>query len=222
MAGGSSQRVAVWNATSGDLVYTSDPLGAFELSAIQFSPDGSILVASSKSGTWVFDTSSWTEAHFIANPGQPSWVIRFTPDGREMLTAEAHTGTVAVYDTESWEQLRTLEGGAGQSRDMALSSDGSLVALSSNDGLVHVLLVETGEIIEILSLGEADVTNVEFVNDDRHLLVTDSLGPVQILTLDVDELVSIGLSRVTRPFTEQECLTYHIDPCPPVEDIRSR
>ena len=222
MAGGSSQRVAVWDAWSGDLIYTSDPLGAFALSAIQFSPDGSTLVVSSKSGMWVFDTATWAEVHFIANPGQPSWVLRFNPDGSELIAAEAHTGSIAVYDTGSWEQIRTLEGGAGQSRDMAVSGDGTLVALSSNDGLIHVMSVETGEIVEVLSLGEADVTNVEFIDDDRHLLVTDGLGPVQVLTLDIDELVSIGRSRVTRPFTDQECDTYHIDPCPTVEEIRSR
>ena len=40
-------------------------------------------------------------------------------------------------------------------------------------------------------------------------------GLVTGLTFDVDELLRIGLSRVTRTLTDQECRTYlHLDTCP--------
>jgi hypothetical protein len=40
-------------------------------------------------------------------------------------------------------------------------------------------------------------------------------GLVASLTFDVDELVRIGRSRVTRSLTAQECRTYlHLNRCP--------
>ena len=36
-----------------------------------------------------------------------------------------------------------------------------------------------------------------------------------VMTIDVDELLRIARSRLTRPLTEEECQTYlHVDVCP--------
>ena len=115
-----------------------------------------------------------------------------------------------------------ISGGEGQTRDLALSSDGLMVALSSNDGLIHVIDLATGAILDILTVGSEDATNVEFIHDDRHLLVTSLDGPVEILTLDASELIAISALRITRSFDPEECATFHLDPCPTLEEIRSR
>ena len=51
---------------------------------------------------------------------------------------------------------------------------------------------------------------------ERHLLVTPTDGPdVYVMTVDVDELLEIARSRVTRDLTDEECQTYlHVDACP--------
>ena len=42
-----------------------------------------------------------------------------------------------------------------------------------------------------------------------------------VITLDPKDLASVGRARVTRAFTEVECLTYDIDPCPTtLEELR--
>ena len=46
-------------------------------------------------------------------------------------------------------------------------------------------------------------------------------GTLRVYTLDHDELVQIAQSRVSRAFTEDECATYHIDPCPTVDDMKT-
>jgi hypothetical protein len=62
---------------------------------------------------------------------------------------------------------------------------------------------------------------VDFADDDRHLLVTAmATGDLHKVTIDTDELLGIARQRVTRGFTETECTTYHIDPCPTLEEIR--
>jgi hypothetical protein len=62
---------------------------------------------------------------------------------------------------------------------------------------------------------DAPIENVEFL-DNRHLLVVPANGPdMLIMTLDVDELLRIAHSRLTRGFTTEECRTYlHVDRCP--------
>ncbi len=35
-----------------------------------------------------------------------------------------------------------------------------------------------------------------------------------VVTLDAADLAAAGKTKVTRAFTETECLTYAIDPCP--------
>ena len=54
-----------------------------------------------------------------------------------------------------------------------------------------------------------------------HLLITSSTGPIEILTLDADELVQIAQSRITRGFTESECEFYELDPCPSREQLKA-
>ena len=61
---------------------------------------------------------------------------------------------------------------------------------------------------------------VEFLNDD-HLLVFARGHPALVVTIDVPELIEIARSKVTRSFTEGECTTYHIDPCPTLQDIQT-
>jgi WD40 repeat protein len=222
--GGWSKRWIVWDTTTGQPVHVGAPgeWAEFSLSAVQFSPSGEIVAVSNKTGTAIYDTSNWARIAFIPHTGTPSWVLRFTPDGRFLVSAQAHTGDVRVFDTSDWDaEPRFLPAGSGQTRDMALSTDGSLIATSSNDGLIHVLSLDSGLAVEVLTIGDVDVTNVEFIDSDERLLVTSSQGPVQILTLDWNELIAIGRSRVVRPFSDEECRTYRIDPCPTLEEIKT-
>jgi hypothetical protein len=52
-------------------------------------------------------------------------------------------------------------------------------------------------------------------------LVEAAEGSLHLLTLDVDELVQIARSRLTRTLTDTECDTYRFDPCPTLEAIKT-
>ncbi|MCL1692613.1 MAG: protein kinase [Actinomycetia bacterium] len=217
---GRAQRVIVWDAATGDVVFLTEQLGAYPFSSVQFNPDGSMLSASGKAGTWTFDTSDWSEVAMVTHPGRPSWAMRYTPDGSQLITAQAHRGQLRIFDTGTWEQ-RDISTGRGQSRDMTISSDGRIVALATNIGLIHIVDIETGTILETYPLPDTDVTNVEFIDNDRHLLITTAFGPVEVLTLDIDELIRESKSRLSRTFTDTECSTYNIDPCPTLEELQT-
>ena len=65
-----------------------------------------------------------------------------------------------------------------------------------------------------LGFDGAIIGTIRFL-DDTHLLVVPRFSPSAIVvTLDPEDLATRGKAKVTRAFTETECLTYDIDPCP--------
>lgn len=214
IAGGIAQKAVVWDMSTRQIEFVTELSKIEPFSSIAFSPDGTLLAVSSKSAMWVYDTSTWDLAtEPIAHVGRPSWVMQFSADGTELITAQAHSGDIRIYDTTTWEE-RNILGGPSQTRDMAISDDESMVALADRDGGIHVLDLQTGDLIELISQADRDITNIEFINDDRHLLITSSTGPAEILTLDPNELVNIARSRISRGFSAEECEFYQLDPCP--------
>lgn len=219
MAGGDSQRFIVWDPATGEPRFISDKIGnTYPLSAVQFSPSGDVVVVSSKQGSWVFDAADWEQVGFLSHMGAPVWALRFEPDGSRLVQAQAHTGDVATWDTETWDLTSTFEAGAGQIRDLEISPDSSIVATAHNDGLVAVHNLLTGDLLHVLPVG-GDVTNIEFVDGHRHLLVTTAFGSVEVFTLDMDELLATARSRLIRAFTPVECAEFNLDPCPSYKEL---
>ncbi len=110
----------------------------------------------------------------------------------------------------------------GGVNDLALNQDGSLLASAGVDGFVRVWDVATRSLLHQIPVSPTgDVGGVDFVGDTQHLLVTAlETGELRKVTSDTEELLGIARSRVTRGFTDTECTTYHIDPCPTLEEIR--
>ena len=108
-----------------------------------------------------------------------------------------------------------LSGGhGGDLKGVRVSPDGRLIAPRDSTGLVRIWDLSTGEALQGIPL-QGQAQNAEFL-DDRHLLVTGENGPdAYVMTVDVDELLDIARSRVTRDLTDEECRTYlHVDACP--------
>ncbi len=63
------------------------------------------------------------------------------------------------------------------------------------------------------------------ISADGSLLATaghnsDGVRVLLLLTIDNEKLLDLARSRVTRGFSDTECSTYQIDPCPTLEEIR--
>jgi WD40 repeat protein len=103
---------------------------------------------------------------------------------------------------------------------MAVSDDETMVALADREGNVHVLALATGELLDLISPDDRDITNVEFIDDDRHLLITGANGPIEIITLDAEELLQIARDRISRTFTAAECERFELSLCQTLADLR--
>jgi serine/threonine protein kinase/DNA-binding SARP family transcriptional activator/WD40 repeat protein len=219
LSGGVSGSVSVWDSVSGEMLFNSDRLmpptendPSNDGPTIAFDPGGGRLVVSTRDELLVYDTATWSIAGRIPMERMTRFV--FTPDGEHLIGATPNM-SILVIDTATWQLSRSLRGHRGHISDLGVSPDSSMIASSDVSGLVRIWDLETGTPLQAMSLGEQSVQNVEFLNSS-HLLVTPQTGPnALILTIDVDELVEIARSRVTRGFTTEECQAYlRLDVCP--------
>ena len=206
-------RVGVWDVRSGRRLWLSEPEAG---DIVGFSPQSDLLAYEERPDVRVVKTESWTEVTSL-----PTAVFQydliFGPDGGRLLASNAQEGLL-MWDASTWVRIPDpAVGQYGIIRDLDVNADGSLIAHSETDS-VRVRDFQSGRLLQTIPIG-APVSIVGFL-DDRHLLIVPEEGHARVMTTNVPELLEIARSRVTRGFTAGECDTYHIDPCPTLEDIR--
>ena len=212
--------LAVWNSFTGELLW-NDVLGTggndMIFTQVAFTPDSRRLVAARDNGpVVVFDARTGKEIKRI--PLDCCWHLRFTPDGRYLVSGSGEGG-VKVLDTRSWKVVRVLKGHQGKIKDVEISPDGTVIASAGQDGFVRTWDLASGAPLQAFSVGEGPAQDVEFL-DNRRLLVRGRSGPIFVYTLDTGQLLEIARGRVTRGFSDTECQTYHVDPCPDLAAIQ--
>jgi WD40 repeat protein len=127
------------------------------------------------------------------------------------------SGELTVYDTGTWQPITSFF--PGSNRGISFSPDGSKILIAQNDGYVRIWDTHAGtELFRIPLLGASD----GYWLDENHIVIGAATGLWTTITLDLDELKDLAVSRLTRGFTAEECETYRIDPCPSLETIKSR
>jgi WD40 repeat protein len=142
--------------------------------------------------------------------------IAYSPDGRKIATASNDT-TAKIWDATTGRELLTLTGHSTELRPIAFSPDGKFLATGSGDNTAKVWGVESGQELLTLPGSAGGVYGVAFSPSDHgsHLALASNDGVVRILTLQMDELLALAQSRVTRSLTSAECKKYlHVEHCP--------
>lgn len=200
--------------------------------AVAYSPDGGLLAAAvtavpscRASCIRFWDTEAPFEQQ--GEPGLELVVetntadansIEFTSDGSRLLTAHSD-GVVRLWDLDTRQTLREYRGHQGRVWDASLSPDETTIASVGADRTVRLWDTATGELLLVLR-DDPGPTSVSFSPGGKHLMVTGILGAHIYLT-DTAELVDLAKTRLIRGFTDQECVTYSIAPCPTLEEITS-
>ncbi len=131
-----------------------------------------------------------------------------------VIIASDFAGSWSAVDLESEATVHALRfAHAGGINSIAISQAEPLMATAGRDGTVKLWDLEDGS--ELMTLARLDVplSSVAFSDDGTMLAVADSLF-VRVYTLDVDGLVEIGRSKVTRRLTDVECRQYLHSECP--------
>lgn len=192
-----------------------------DISDLVFSPDGELLATAVDCGEFqddpivgynicevvLWDARTWQLVRvmrsfdFIANH------LDFNPEGTQIAVAGREGGLI-VYDVSTGNQTLNLSGNAGQVHDVAFSPDGSRIATAGDDGLVRIWEAESGrELLTFIGDGSA-VNRILFSPDGKRLYTMNANGLIRAYILDLEELVALAHSRVTRSLTDEECLLF--------------
>ena len=184
---------------------------------VAFSPDGTKLATSATDTTAIiWDLNTGKSLFILAGHSDPLPDIAYSPDGTKVATA-SQDGTAIIWDTGTGSKLITLTGHGSEIQSVAFSPDGKLIATGSGDNTAKLWNVETGEDMLTLPGSLGGVTGVAFSPSDggAHLAVASVDGIVRIFILQVDNLLALAKSRITRPLTMEECKKYlHMEHCP--------
>ena len=222
MADSYSDISIVWDATTGQIVAT-DRFGGGNQRATAFTPDQQqVLFLSAVGGLAnlrIYDLDPFRLVKSIPLGGDRSFAeLVFTPDG-SILVAADNSGDIALIDATTWEVIKPIRAHQGSVLDVAIDPTGTLIASAGEDAYVRVWNLDDRSIVTEIKFEVDEIANVEFI-DATHLFITPGFGEEAIIiTLDPDELLHFARSRISRSFTQAECTTYSIDPCPTLEDI---
>ena len=166
-----------------------------------------------REGILVIDRDTGDELTYINQPCD--FRNEISADWKVM--AFACDDSVLMLDIETWEDWR-FEMDLGRVQHVAIDTDANRIAMADEVG-AHVFDYTTGE--HQTSVQLPGVTNLAWLDVD-HLLVGTATGSWAEISLLAKDLITAAKESVTRSFTDDECATYRIDPCPSLEEMRLR
>lgn len=154
--------IRFWDAADGSQlvqIRVSEESGAVVWAGA--SPDGT-LVASGTDWKWagVWDTHTGKLILKLAGAGENTFVDRFTPDGRYVVTRDDNSDTVGLWDPRTGKLVRALRGPEARIVTIDLSASGHRLLAGAADQTVRMWDTETGTLLffaDISALRTEDV-----------------------------------------------------------------
>jgi WD40 repeat protein len=211
-------RAKIWNVSTGQEILDLNAHEPFVATGVAFSPDGSRLATSSTDKTAkVWDVKTGEPVFLLEGHTEPIPDIAYSPDGSKIVTGSQDT-TAKIWDAQTGKALLTLSGHSAEIQSVAFNVDGKLIATGSGDNTAKLWDTQTGQEIFSLPGSSGGVGGVAFnpSKEEDQLAVAGLDGIVRIFLLNVEDLLALAPSRVTRSLTTAECQKYlHVEQCPP-------
>ena len=120
-----------------------------------------------------------------------------------------------IRGAETGQVVQELTGHTSTVSSLAYSPDDRYIATASIDGTTKLWDAETGKELLTLSGHAGLTTGVSFSPDGKRLATSGQDGTIRIYLLDIDDLIELAKSRLTRSLTTEECRQYlHMERCP--------
>ncbi|MEW6029055.1 MAG: hypothetical protein AB1554_06170 [Chloroflexota bacterium] len=220
---GADGLVKVWKADSGEFVADfkaeADHSGAY---AVAFSPDGSLLAAGYHDGSiavWEFPSGSLLMGVYRSEGGTHSDIVEdlaFSPDGTRMASV-SDDATVIIWNMQAdalGEIVQTLSGRGDALFTTAFSPDGRYLITGGADGVGVVWDLQTAEADFRLYGHDDRIYGATFSPNGTRMFTVGLDGSIRAYLLSFEDLVALASKRLTRNFTEEECLAFLNDSCP--------
>lgn len=208
----------VWDASTGD------PLLLTSGGSVALTPDGQRVAffAELEGELNLFETEGFTQvaSHTFEESEPAAQRLVFALDGEVLLGTSGGEGSsdVQLFDGHTLEPRAVLKDPhKGETLDIAVSGDGTMIATSGSDGRVRVWDVESLDLLYDLPVADVKVQSVDFVDDDSKIVAASFDGRVAEFILDADEYLAFVRTRLPRGFTRAECDIYFADTqCPSI------
>jgi WD40 repeat protein len=233
VAGGLGGFAHIWDVTTGQHLTTIDNSDGLIITDLIFSPDGDYIFSYDWQG-WTRSWNSDTGEH-MAGEG-PSlgceanlWDAEVSSDGR-LQAVTAFDGLVYVFravnepgDEPNYASVLGLTGHEGNVTGVAFNEQATILATSGMDGTVRLWELDLGEElgdensseeISMLTDQSLPLGGIDFSPDGRHVVTAGDDGMVRVFIVDVEDLMELARSRLSRGFTDEECQRYlHLPTC---------
>ena len=146
--------LCVWDAHSGARLWQTLALGGYRILQVRFTPDSQCVFASSLPGGGILQGGSPTNFAVIveAETGRQvvslsgtNWIrVDLSPDGRWLVTADSED-VIHVHDARDGRPIADLKGHTDRILMFSFSTNGSVLASSSNDRTARLWRLPSGE-----------------------------------------------------------------------------
>jgi WD40 repeat protein/transcriptional regulator with XRE-family HTH domain/energy-coupling factor transporter ATP-binding protein EcfA2 len=211
---GNSQKVNVWDSTTGQVLYTLSGHTS-SINGVAFSPDGTRLVTAGWDHTArIWNITPAREALLIpfndpAGNGWSGWPS-YSPDGKHIL-ADYPSGNAAIWDAISGKELLQLKEHGGNTFYASYSSNGKLIATGNDDGSINIWDAQTNKLLTTL-VGHTDfIFQTAFSPDDTRLASASNDGTVIMFDVTSGKKL-FTLPKYKNPYGNQQAITLSYSP----------
>lgn len=221
-SGGFDGTAKIWDVETGSLIREITGHQGLVLGVV-FSPDGTHLATSSTDATAkIWDVKTGELLSTLEGHQGGIRDLAYSPDGMLFATGSGD-GTAILWDAATGLQVLILIGHSSGIQSVVFSPDGKYLATGSEDDTAKLWDVETG--VEILTLpgNGVGVSGVAFNPSDGGTKIAVASGMTRLFLLNIEDLLKLAHSRVTRSFTPAECRKYlHMEQCPPLQSPQEK
>ena len=214
-ATGKDNTITISDANNGKQLLTLEGHTA-PVVQLQFNPNGTQLVSASENGedgVIIWDSMTGKQVRVLKEAG-PVLGLAFSPDGKYLATG-GQDRMAAVWDARTGQQIFSMIGHNRAVFAASFMPDGSRLATASGDGTVKIWDAKNGKELLTLFGHTGRVFSLAISPDGTRLATAGQDGISRVYLLNLEDLVKLARTRVTRSLTAEECQKYlHLSQCP--------